>query len=566
MVNQAAVLICRFLAATLGVLTRQINIPYRCIPRFAAAVIVLVAVTACGGGGGGSTPPPPPMYSIGGTVSGLDAGQSVVLQLNGGNDQTVNGNVAFTFATKISSGSAYAVTVFGGPTDKTCTVNGGAGTASANVTSVAVTCVAFSIGGVVSGLVGHDLTVKLQVYTIYVHSWTTVETLGINKNGTFVFASKIPRAGNYFQVVIDIQPSSPMQRCVVSKGRFVLPAANVTDVGIICGEFSYVANTVDGTIAALSIDATTGAIASAGAPVLAGDSPVAMASTSDRKFVYVANSHSDDISAFDVDSDTGAMVTVPGSPVVAGTDPRALAVIRNAYLYVANAGSDNVSAYQIDQNTGAPTPLSPSSYVAGAGPGAMAVDPIAPWLLYVAGSSSDISAFQVDDVTGSLMPIAGSPFPSGGSVSSLAFGGPFDAFLYAASATGNTAAIYGFGVDPNNGALTILAGSPYSLPSCKFIVADQTGTYLYATTGTDLLGYSIDALTGAPTLLSGFPITVGAEVRSVSVDPTNQFLYVANGSAGTVTSYTLNAATGALTLMPGSPFAVGTSADYIATF
>ena len=52
----------------------------------------------------------------------------------------------------------------------------------------------------------------------------------------------------------------------------------------------------------------------------------------------------------------------------------------------------------------------------------------------------------------------------------------------------------------------------------------------------------------------------------MSIDPANQFLYVANGSAGTVTSFTLNAATGALTPMLGSPFAVGTSADFITTF
>jgi 6-phosphogluconolactonase (cycloisomerase 2 family) len=71
---------------------------------------------------------------------------------------------------------------------------------------------------------------------------------------------------------------------------------------------------------------------------------------------------------------------------------------------------------------------------------------------------------------------------------------------------------------------------------------------------------------GALTLLSGFPMAVGANVRSMSIDQTNQFLYVANGSAGTVTSYTPNATTCALTLMPGSQFAVGASADYIATF
>ncbi|MGH7489787.1 MAG: beta-propeller fold lactonase family protein, partial [bacterium] len=107
---------------------------------------------------------------------------------------------------------------------------------------------------------------------------------------------------------------------------------------------------------------------------------------------------------------------------------------------------------------------------------------------------------------------------------------------------------------------------PYPLPSCSFIVADQTGAYLYATTGTSIIGYGIDPNTGALNPLSGFPIAVGANVRSVSIDPTNQFLYVANGSAGTVTSFTLDAATGALTLMPGSPFAVGTSADFITTF
>ena len=50
------------------------------------------------------------------------------------------------------------------------------------------------------------------------------------------------------------------------------------------------------------------------------------------------------------------------------------------------------------------------------------------------------------------------------------------------------------------------------------------------------------------------------------IDPTNPFLYVRNGSAGTVTGLVLNAATGELTPMPGSPFFVGTPADFIATF
>jgi hypothetical protein len=52
----------------------------------------------------------------------------------------------------------------------------------------------------------------------------------------------------------------------------------------------------------------------------------------------------------------------------------------------------------------------------------------------------------------------------------------------------------------------------------------------------------------------------------MSIDPTNQFLYVRNGNAGTVTGLALNAATGAVAPMPGSPFTVGQSADHFTIF
>ena len=324
--NHAAVQICRFLAATIGVPRPQVTgIAYHCISRFTFAAIVLVAVTACGGGGSTPSPPPPPppppMYSIGGTVSGLDAGQSVVLALNGGNELTVNTNVEFTFATKVASGGAYAVTVVGGPAGKICTVDGGAGTASANVTGVAVTCVitsAFSIGGAVSGLVGQDLKLVLGVLRriIYTQACVAQESLDINKNGEFHFATRLSSA-NYC-VGIQLQPHSPAQRCVVRNGQGGITAAGVSDVEVVCSEFSYVANAVDNTISAFSIDATTGAIASAGPPVSTGLSPLAIAGTSDKKYVYVADSHSEDVSAFAVDPDTGALTAVPGSPFAAG--------------------------------------------------------------------------------------------------------------------------------------------------------------------------------------------------------------------------------------------------------
>jgi hypothetical protein len=79
-------------------------------------------------------------FTVGGSVTGLAAGQSVVLLNNAGNSTTVNSNTTFTFSTAINSGGAYAVTVGTQPTGQTCTVTNGTGTASANVTNVSVSC------------------------------------------------------------------------------------------------------------------------------------------------------------------------------------------------------------------------------------------------------------------------------------------------------------------------------------------------------------------------------------------------------------------------------------------
>ncbi len=87
-------------------------------------------------------------YTVGGTVSGLTG--TAVLQDNGGDALSVSTNGSFTFATPLSGGAAYNVTVQSAPTGQTCTASGGAGTvAAANVTSVLVSCAA--TGGSGSG-------------------------------------------------------------------------------------------------------------------------------------------------------------------------------------------------------------------------------------------------------------------------------------------------------------------------------------------------------------------------------------------------------------------------------
>lgn len=83
-------------------------------------------------------------YSIGGTVSGSSG--AVVLEDNGGDALTVNGNGSFTFGTKLASGSSYNVTVMTSPWGQSCTVTGGPGTATSDVSNVTVSCAATPAG------------------------------------------------------------------------------------------------------------------------------------------------------------------------------------------------------------------------------------------------------------------------------------------------------------------------------------------------------------------------------------------------------------------------------------
>ena len=78
-------------------------------------------------------------YSVGGTVSGLSG--TVVLQDNGGDNLSDSAIGGFTFATGLTAGSAYNVTVDTNPAGQTCSVANGSGTVgSASITNVAVTC------------------------------------------------------------------------------------------------------------------------------------------------------------------------------------------------------------------------------------------------------------------------------------------------------------------------------------------------------------------------------------------------------------------------------------------
>ncbi|MCQ4163278.1 choice-of-anchor Q domain-containing protein [Tahibacter harae] len=83
------------------------------------------------------------VYTVGGTLSGLAAGATVTLAINGGNPLTLSANGSYVFTPHFAPGDSYVVSVTTQPAGQHCTLAGAAGTlASANVSNVGVTCAA----------------------------------------------------------------------------------------------------------------------------------------------------------------------------------------------------------------------------------------------------------------------------------------------------------------------------------------------------------------------------------------------------------------------------------------
>ena len=204
---------------------------------------IALILTGCWGSDDGSAPPPQPTpqpvtYTIGGNLSGLQSGQ-VTLLLNGANAQTMSANGAFKFSTSVNSGANYAVTVGTQPAEQSCSVTLGSGSATANVSNVAVKCVSvtYSVGGTVTGM-----TAGTHVTLLDNGSNATV----VSADTGFTFSSQISAGGSY-AVTVGMQPTG--QTCTISHGAASAVAANVSNVAVVCAVDEF---TVGGNVTGLA--------------------------------------------------------------------------------------------------------------------------------------------------------------------------------------------------------------------------------------------------------------------------------------------------------------------------
>jgi len=151
----------------------------------------------------------------------------MTLQDNGADNLVVSANGAFTFKTAIVANKPYLVTVSVPPATppQTCTVAGGSGTATANVTTVVVTCTTGTqaIGVTVAGLTGTGLVLQNGTEFLTITGTTT----------TSQFKTAIPFGQNY-NVTVSTQPTSPAQTCTVTNGSGVSTAGVAITVQVTC--------------------------------------------------------------------------------------------------------------------------------------------------------------------------------------------------------------------------------------------------------------------------------------------------------------------------------------------
>ena len=207
--------------------------------RWLAVVAGACALTACGGSGSSGNPPPASTYTLGGTVSGLTA-SGLVLINNGTTLSVSSGATSFVFSSGLAAGTSYVVTVQSAPAGLSCSVVSGAGTVgSANVTTIAVTCVpqTHTLGGTISGLAANGLVLANAGATITLDSGAT----------TFTFPTVIATGTAY---AVSVQSAPAGLTCSVANGTGTVGTADIANVVVTCSFQSY---SLSGTIAGLTV-------------------------------------------------------------------------------------------------------------------------------------------------------------------------------------------------------------------------------------------------------------------------------------------------------------------------
>ncbi|MFO7592415.1 MAG: right-handed parallel beta-helix repeat-containing protein [Pseudomonadota bacterium] len=176
-------------------------------------------------------------YQVKVETSGYSSSTPLELSLNNESNLSVYENTGYysdpvPFSKELEDGESYEVQVVRQPEGQVCTLSNASGTINgADAIDVVATCTGdaadvgpFTVGVTVSGLEGEGLILQLN----------GSDDLEITENGYQTFATTLADTDAY-EVTVAAQPGTPLQYCAVKGGSGNIASANITDVGIVCG-------------------------------------------------------------------------------------------------------------------------------------------------------------------------------------------------------------------------------------------------------------------------------------------------------------------------------------------
>jgi 6-phosphogluconolactonase (cycloisomerase 2 family) len=511
--------------------------------------LLCTALAGCGGGGGGnnSSPPPPPpaptSFSVGGTVSGLDA-VGLVLQNNGGPDLAITANGAFAFPTQVASGAAYSVTIKAQPNIgplQVCSLGNGSGTiASSAVTNVTITCVS-------------------RVFKfLYVTSTFTNDLRGYSINAvtgalTAVAGMPIPTGA---------APTVPLSE---PSGRFLYLTTRGSTVEPPRVEV-YAADAATGVlteIQASPYDLDT--------PPPAAGAPFVSAATihPSGAFGYVAVPFpTSSLYGATINAATGELTEIPGMPIPVGVGMTGITFdSTGGFMFTATSlsggGPGEIRSFLVNVPSGVLTPIGSFS-TSGNSPAGVVFSPGGDYLLTTNVNSGTLVVFAVNKTAGTLTPV-GTPISTGAAGSrpvGVVYNRRNDVF-YVANVGGGPTSIAVFRFDRTTGVATAVGGNASVNGASAGVLLHSSGRYLfqYNSSTSSIQRFAIDQATGALTLAQDVTaLAPGAQSIGMFSDVSGRYMYVTNPAATEVSSYAIDPATGALTLINSLPTSPGSLA------
>lgn len=317
----------------------------------------------------------------------------------------------------------------------------------------------------------------------------------------------------------------------------------------------YAVDQISSQISAFHLDATMGGLSPAGLPVSAGITPFAVAADPSGRFVYAADLSGVKVIGYATGGD-GSLAPLVQQPPATGFQPIDI-VLAGGYLYTANSNANNISAFGVDPQTGFLTEVSGSPFPTGTTPTTLVATSSARYLFSINQQSGD--AWTYSTASGVLTPIAGGPV----AVGNLPRGAALDhtgQYLYALTTTA-------LGGPPSSSVVAFKVASDGSLsrigsfPTGDFpwaLAAHPSRPLLFVVNrmNPELWIYGIGS-DGTLAEIAGSPFPLLTEPLSVAVTPSGDFLYVGHAGMVGIEAMRIDAMTGAPSVVTGSPFTNG---------